>query len=242
MNTGINQGCPQTACMNRKSMREDNSYPFTWMDEVVEVTLHPGMAREKPRINYLEKDLSEQFRLEAGRIFAALKSQTFGLFSNRKVRIVADRYLSAVQLLLSQARIHETAYPKNSARRPIIRDIIGCLEGLELQIQKRYGTLLTKSENSHLGNSASPQIFKMLCRLTVDQLGIILRAADDAKVIVSNSISMIFKTVVPYLSTENRKDISWDSMRSNSYHPEESDKQIAIEALEKLINKIRDYK
>jgi hypothetical protein len=223
-------------------MSKDNSYPFTWMDEVVEVTLHPGLVRKKLRINYLEKELSEQFRLEARRIFAALKSQTFGLFSDRKVRTVAGRYLSAVRLLLDQARVHETAYPKNNAGRSIIRDIIGCLEELELQIQKRYGTLLTKSENTGLVSDTPPPIFKMLCRLTVDQLGIILRAADDAKVIVSNSISMIFKTIVPYLSTENRKDISWDSMRSNSYHPEESDKQIAIEALEKLINKIRDYK
>ena len=83
---------------------------------------------------------------------------------------------------------------------------------------------------------------KLRCRLSVDQLGLILKAADDTRLISSPSLSLVFKAVVPYLSTERKKDLSWDSMRSSTYHPEQSDQETAIAALEKIIRAIRDYK
>jgi hypothetical protein len=114
---------------------------------------------------------------------------------------------------------------------------------LSHDIEKRYTAYLPEPVITQ-ENQAVPAlgIFKIICALSIDQMGIILKAADDVKLIVSRSLSMVFKSIVPYLSTTNKKELSWDSMRSNSYHPEERDKEAAIAALEKLIRKIRDYK
>ena len=82
---------------------------------------------------------------------------------------------------------------------------------------------------------------KLLCALSVDQLALILKSADDSRIIVSRSLNMVFKTIVPFLSTAHQKDISYDSMRSKSYVAEDRDKKIAIQALEKMIGKIKEY-
>ena len=83
--------------------------------------------------------------------------------------------------------------------------------------------------------------YKLLCTLSEDQLGIILKAADDLKIIISRSLSNIFNQLVPYLSTPYKEDLSPDSMRSHTYSIEERDKQIVIETLLKMIEKIKEY-
>ncbi|SDF15147.1 hypothetical protein SAMN05216464_113130 [Mucilaginibacter pineti] len=82
---------------------------------------------------------------------------------------------------------------------------------------------------------------KVLCHLSTDQLSLIIRAADDSHVISGKSLNMIFKTIVPFLSTEKKENISWESMRVKSYTGEDRDKEIAISALEKMIQHIREY-
>ncbi|OJW81819.1 MAG: hypothetical protein BGO69_15060 [Bacteroidetes bacterium 46-16] len=82
---------------------------------------------------------------------------------------------------------------------------------------------------------------KVLCVLSTDQAGIILRAADELKILIARSLNEVFKTIVPHLSTPYKEELSYDSMRSKSYAAEERDKEIAIETLEKIIEKIRSY-
>ncbi|QKJ32843.1 hypothetical protein HQ865_24830 [Mucilaginibacter mali] len=81
----------------------------------------------------------------------------------------------------------------------------------------------------------------MLCRLSVDQIAIILKAADDIKLVVTRSFSQVLKSIVPFLSTERFKNFSWKSARSSSYKMEGSDKAVAIQTLEALIDKIKEY-
>jgi len=54
-------------------------------------------------------------------------------------------------------------------------------------------------------------------------------------------MSQVFKTIVPNLSTPYKEDLSYDGMRSKSYVAEERDKQIAVETLERIIKKIKEY-
>lgn len=82
---------------------------------------------------------------------------------------------------------------------------------------------------------------KLECDLSADQIGIILRAADEARVVKSRSMSLVFQRIVPHLSTAFKRDLSYQSVRSKSYNAEENDKNIAIMALEKMIKKIRSY-
>lgn len=82
---------------------------------------------------------------------------------------------------------------------------------------------------------------KVECDLSADQIGIILRAADEARVVKSRSMSLVFQRIVPHLSTAFKRELSYQSVRSKSYNAEETDKNIAISTLEKMIRKIQSY-
>jgi hypothetical protein len=82
---------------------------------------------------------------------------------------------------------------------------------------------------------------KLLCILSVDQMALILRSADDLKIIMARSLNAVFKAIVPYLSTPYQDNISYDSMRSKSYTAETRDKEIVVQTLEQMIKKIKEY-
>lgn len=82
---------------------------------------------------------------------------------------------------------------------------------------------------------------KILCQLSTDQTALILRASGELKILMSKSMNHIFKTLVPYLATPYKNNLSYDSMRSKAYVAEQRDKEIAIETLERIIKQIRDY-
>lgn len=82
---------------------------------------------------------------------------------------------------------------------------------------------------------------KIECVLSTDQIGLILRAGDESRILKARSMSQVFKTIVPHLSTPQKKDLSYESMRSKSYSVEERDKEIAIKTLERIIKHIKEY-
>ncbi|MCH5597944.1 hypothetical protein [Niabella ginsengisoli] len=82
---------------------------------------------------------------------------------------------------------------------------------------------------------------KILCNLSIDQMALILRAADDERIISARSLNDVFKDISPHLSTARKETISADSMRSKSYNSEPRDKKIAMEILEKIRLKIKEY-
>lgn len=82
---------------------------------------------------------------------------------------------------------------------------------------------------------------KILCMLSSDQIGLILRAAEELRILAAKSMNELFKTIVPWLSTAAREDLSYDGMRSKSYVAEERDKRLAMEALEQIIRRIKEY-
>ncbi len=82
---------------------------------------------------------------------------------------------------------------------------------------------------------------KVLCVLSVDQIALFLKAADEIKIVSARSMSAVFKAIGPYLSTPYQEDVSWESMRTKTYAPEERDKKIVIQTLEKMIRKISEY-
>jgi hypothetical protein len=95
------------------------------------------------------------------------------------------------------------------------------------------------------GPFAVPQITgnttKLTCILSSDQIGLILRGADELQVVKARSMSAVFRAIVPHLSTPNKDNLSYDAMRSKSYNAEEKDKEAAIAVLENIIRKIRGY-
>jgi len=82
---------------------------------------------------------------------------------------------------------------------------------------------------------------KVMCALSSDQLALIIRSADELRIVIAKSMNEVFKTLVPHLSTPFKDDLSFDAVRSKAYIAEEKDKKIAIEALERMIRKIKGY-
>ncbi|MFP5439087.1 MAG: hypothetical protein ACLGH8_15005 [Bacteroidia bacterium] len=80
---------------------------------------------------------------------------------------------------------------------------------------------------------------RVICILSANQLGILLRAADQAGIIKAPSLSAVFKAIVPHLSTPRTPELSPDSVRSKSYLFDEKDRDSLIVILEQLIEKIR---
>lgn len=100
---------------------------------------------------------------------------------------------------------------------------------------------LAAASNDRREGAAEKYESKVECDLSADQIGIILRAADEARVVKSRSMNLVFQRIVPHLSTAFKRDLSYQSVRSKSYNAEESDKNIAIRTLEKMIRKIQTY-
>jgi hypothetical protein len=96
-----------------------------------------------------------------------------------------------------------------------------------------------EKQNQKLSNEKKKP--KVLCIFSTDQMGIVLRAFDELKVLQARSMNEVFKTIVPHLSTPYKEELSYDSVRSKSYMAEERDKKIVIETLQQVIETIKRY-
>lgn len=123
-----------------------------------------------------------------------------------------------------------------------IKKIIANWFNEEVQyLERKINSTNSQLQKNTIQQNKSEEPTKIKCSLSVDQLSLFLRAADESKVIVARSLNDLFKQIVPYLSTEHKKIISFDSMRSKSYSAETRDKEIIIETLKKMIKGIENY-
>lgn len=98
-----------------------------------------------------------------------------------------------------------------------------------------------QNKKQSLHNPLDNKQEKILCQLSTDQAALILRASSELKILISKSMNHLFKTIVPYLATPNKNNLSYNSMRTKAYMAEQRDKEIAIETLERMIKQIREY-
>ncbi len=129
--------------------------------------------------------------------------------------------------------------PSRNNIKPILenwfkQEIIYLEKKLELTIKSNADHLKPLKSSTGLNN-------KIECDLSIDQMALILRATDEARIIKARSMNHFFKMIVPHLATPFKADLSYQSVRSKSYTPEERDKEIAIKILEKIITKIQSY-
>jgi len=171
-----------------------------------------------------------------------LKMSTFNLLSSKKIKATVGHYYNSLRILEQQILLNMDGYPKNHPLFAVGENLVMNIHNAEKDFKKRYSKYLTDLTSSPLPKSNTISLIsKIMCKLSVDQLGIIFKAADESKLIVASSISLIFQSIVPFLSTPKIKNISWNSMRKSTYQIEEHDKQVAITALENLITKIKGF-
>lgn len=119
-----------------------------------------------------------------------------------------------------------------------IKKVIGSWFEQEVHFARLYSEQVA---NSRLPLSGDGKPFKVLCFLSVDQIAIILRSMDALRIFQAKSLVAIMQSLAPYLSTSNKTDISWQSMRSNSYTLEENDRKVVISTLQSIIKWIEEY-
>ncbi|MBB5396668.1 hypothetical protein [Mucilaginibacter sp. AK015] len=219
-----------------ENRNDENTYPFYWLDELAAVTLNPEKNQDISSAELAA--IRERLPNEFNQISDLLKNQAFCLYSGEHIKVVAGHYDQSIRLLQQQAQINLAQYPAGGELRETGQLLLDKLNELFQSIHHRYQNYLTEPP------AADPEknpLLKVLCRLSVDQIAIILKAADDIKLVVTRSFSQVLKSIVPFLSTERFANFSWKSARSSTYKMEMSDKAVAIETLEALISKIKEY-
>jgi hypothetical protein len=226
-----------------RPIRHTDSYPFTWLDQIIETTLNPNKTEiAKLDANSLA-EIQTRLDTEADRIWLSIKEDTFCLFVPKKVKAIVTQYELSLRYLKEQVTANLAALPDEQPVTATTELVLIQVEALNKRLHKRFFRYLTDESNSGEQQKVPDDnpLFKICCPLSVDQMGIILKAADEVKLIISRSISLVFRTIAPFLSSEKTKEISWNSMRSSTYHMEREDIEVVIAFLEKLLKKIKGY-
>lgn len=206
------------------------------------MTLNPAKTNLKTLSPELLESIKTRLRFQIDLVSACMKTQAFCLYCNDRLRVMAGHYDQAVRLLQQQAAPYLSAYPKTGSLRILGTLIRQSLDELAQSVHARYQIYLPETVEPASDSEPAEQTFfdKVLCALSADQLGIVLKSTFDVKLILGKSFRKVCKALAPFLSTPWKTDISWDTIRSIAGQAEPRDKEIAIEFLEKMILKIRD--
>ncbi|MBV2225970.1 MAG: hypothetical protein KUL85_03865 [Sphingobacterium mizutaii] len=112
---------------------------------------------------------------------------------------------------------------------------------LESEINFCSGAIRTRGEDGLPNGFRKRNVNKLTCNLSADQIAIILRLLDEERVVDARSLSQVYSTIVPFLSTPDRPSLSPGSLRSKSYHPEERDLSKVIGMLQGLLERAGRY-
>ncbi|MCF0039680.1 hypothetical protein [Dyadobacter fanqingshengii] len=176
--------------------------------------------------------------------------------STKFVKYLTNRFNSQIEEYASGNSIEKLAYIQKSFNQiPVIKGLAYDLQHDDLsltinnwficEIEFRSRSNAAKGSESLSTASQSPRYTKktadkVLCKLTVDQLALLFKAADQSKIITAKSLSAIFQAVAPYLATPYKEDISHGSLRSKSYSVEGRDKEQLLSILAKLTCQIEE--
>lgn len=223
------------------------TYLLEWMDLTVTSTLNPGKTDLTMITPIQSKAIIKKATEQTFLIQSQFTVQVFSLTKEKQIKILVGNYYSSLLFLLDKiTEINSSNDQYREHLKEVTATLISCLDELITFIESRFANYLNKPspiiekkiyESSVIDSSSS----KVLCKLSTDQTALILRASDELKILISKSMNHLFKTIVPFLSTPNKADLSYNAMRSKAYVFEERDKQIAIETLERMIKQIKEY-
>ncbi|WP_311948664.1 hypothetical protein [Mucilaginibacter terrae] len=221
----------------KKETRPGN-YPFEWLDQMISVKLNPERTTLTEIPQSEVSAVEDRMGQETLGLLNYLKTRTFGR-PEKKVRDFVVQYHETILTLMAQAKRNIADCALVSVVELSEKFIIALGE-LQKDVELRFGKYLSKARYQDVATKEANG-FKVICQLSVDQLGILIKAADDIKLILSRSLSLIFRSLVPFLSTDRTKNISWMSMRKSTYQFEQADLDHIVEVLERMIKKIKGY-
>lgn len=222
------------------NLNPGHAYPFAWLDELIEVTLHPAYLQLKAIAPKHLEEICGQLPGETREIEYSLKAQTFGLTNKSDIQAVVEQYYYAAKELRRQAVQNAAAYTHNALLVKTGKAILTALDELHQRISLRYQAYLPDQSLSQ-PSSFPAMLYKLLIKLSGDQIGIVAKAAYQAGLIPAKSLREAFRLLAPHVSTERRSDLSAESMRSNSGRAEKPDLDIVLGHLDKVTHIIQGY-
>ena len=223
------------------------TYLLEWLDLTVTSTLNPNKTDLTMITPIQSRAIIEKATEQTFLIQSQFTVQVFSLTKEKQIKILVGNYHSSLLFLLDKIReINNRNDFDGDSLKEVATTLISCLDELIIFVQSRFANYLgapsqiIQSKTNNLSIIDSPS-GKVLCKLSTDQTALILRASDELKILISKSMNHLFKTIVPFLSTPNKVNLSYNAMRSKAYVAEERDKEIAIETLERMIKQIKEY-
>jgi hypothetical protein len=222
-------------------------YLLEWMDLMVTSILNPNKTDLTMITPIQSKEIIEKATQQTLIIQSQFTIRVFSLTKEKEIKILVGNYYSSLVFLLDKIIEINTENTFNSdSLKEVATTLISCLDELITFVEVRFANYLNSTiqiieRRTNSNPLVNYQTSKVLCKLSTDQTALILRASDELKILMSKSMNQVFKTIVPYLSTPNKTDLSYDAMRSKAYVAEERDKEIAIKTLEKMIDRIKEY-
>nr|WP_314896898.1 hypothetical protein [uncultured Flavobacterium sp.] len=223
------------------------TYLLEWLDLTVTSTLNPNKTDLTMITPIQSRAIIEKATEQTVLIQSQFTLQVFSLTKEKQIKILVGNYYSSLLFLLDKIReINNRNDFDGDNLKEVTTTLISCLDELIIFVESRFANYLgapsqiieKKINEPYVTDSPSG---KILCKLSTDQTALILRASNELKILISKSMNHLFKTIVPFLSTPNKVNLSYDAMRSKAYVAEERDKEIVIETLERMIKQIKEY-
>ncbi|RFZ92892.1 hypothetical protein D0C36_15995 [Mucilaginibacter conchicola] len=217
-------------------MRKED-YPFFSLEQLIDRLGEPDAK------GIAEKDaqrIGDFFRAELAGVYMQLKADVFRTGYREDCGPVVRAYLKNIGFLITDVRKLLAGSLDDRLLSDICRGILMGLEALFTEVSEKFMSVGPEGGRQD-GRSAGVPV-KVLCNLSVDQIALLLKAADDIKLVSARSFSQVLQSVVPYLSTERMPDFSWKSARSSTYKMEAHDLDVAMDILESMLKKVRSYR
>lgn len=221
-------------------------YLLEWLDMLISTTLDPERTNIREMTPQQATELIHHIRKETATIKTKIKHLAFSLTREKHIRLFLQNHYVSMRILQGLVRERTESGPFQRKDIEQVHLVLqASLEELLLFLETWFARYLPVDGFAKRRNRKTPPIpkneDKILCNLSTDQIALVLRAADELRILKARSLRSVFRTIAPHLSTPNRKDISFDAMRVNAYKAEDSDKKVAIGQLEHIIKKIKDY-
>ncbi|OJV22617.1 MAG: hypothetical protein BGO21_05535 [Dyadobacter sp. 50-39] len=209
---------------------------------------------KKELVSSLEKISSEQDETRLHQAFIEqlvylnFNSRGFMNYFTQKLAQKINAYGAVhekmTQLLLSYKefnQMHRKAGVKLSPQHADLKKVLGNWFVQEITyLEKKHQWDVLPLQNQPQQSKDKPEPFKVMCFLSVDQIGLILRAMDAVRIVKAKSLNAFMQSVAPFLSTPRKEEISYESLRNKAYSYEAQDRQIVIQTLEKMISWIKE--
>ncbi|MFI2744094.1 hypothetical protein ACG2LH_15265 [Zhouia sp. PK063] len=214
------------------------SYILAWLDTVISTNfdntnVHPPLSTAQLQ------ELIRKIHKESQAIEAKLKHRVYAITSEKRIRIFLNNYYHTLEVLHLKVHSYRLTLPdKEKQWLLLLTTLEDTLDKLMQLIQERFENYIHPQKPT-LKKQRSSQ--KVRCNLSTDQAALILRAADESRLLQSKSLRHVFHTITPFLATPTKENLSSDAMRVSAYKAEEKDKDIVVRELQRLIEKVKSY-